>query len=137
MEAKHPQLLQSPGVKWSRSQYGCSFFGEDTQVAAVAPRAGMGCAAVEPSPKEKSLEHVKRTAMSCKVSPELSQAPCLLSRSVLLFSVISLCAKAPLLWSHTHPINDSSYLSYGLGRGTRGRGLFSFLFLNATETLKL
>lgn len=113
------------------------FFGEDTKVAAVAPRTGMSCAAVEPVAKEKGSECAKRTSTSCKVSPQLSQAPCLLSFSTLLLSVISLYAKTPLLRSRTHPIDDSSYLSYGLGRGTRGRGLFSFLFLNATETLKL
>lgn len=55
----------------------------------------------------------------------------------LALSNFSLCKDTTPAVTRTHPIDDSSYLSYGLGRGTRGRGLFSFLFLNATETLKL
>lgn len=74
-----------------------------TAVPAVAPRSGMCCT------------HVERELQSSVLTYH-RQLPAQFFH--LSSSANSFCTKAPLPWPCTHPIDDSSYLTYGLGRDT-------------------
>lgn len=86
---------------------------EDTEVAAVAWRAGM-C--------------FTRAERELQSELWIITGSCLLSFSIFLFSAISFYTKAPLPQPCTHPIDDSSYLSYGLGRDVRDRLVLISIF---------